>query len=90
MADDKRRVVNELGENYLCPIDSFASVALQRSTEGYGVAVPCLPCCWSQGKRARKAIADLQTAVRKYVPVAEGLPRGPPQRVRSQSGRGRA
>ena len=71
------RVVDESGEDYLYPSENFDLVALQRSTDGYAMSIPRLPGCWSQGKTAREAVDNLQTAVREYVLVAQGLGRGP-------------
>lgn len=48
-------------------------VALHKSDEGYGVSVPGLPGCWSQGATEDEAIANIETAIREYLDVVNDL-----------------
>ena len=48
-------------------------VALQRSEEGYSVAVPGLPGCCSQGATEAEALENIADAIREYNEVAEEL-----------------
>ena len=42
-------------------------VALYPSEEGYGVNVPGLPGCWSQGATEAEALASIADAIREYL-----------------------
>lgn len=42
-------------------------VALYPSEEGYGVNVPSLPGCWSQGATEAEALANITEAIREYL-----------------------
>ena len=48
-------------------------IALQQSEEGFGVSVPGLPGCWSQGTTEQEAIANAEGAIREYLAVVEQL-----------------
>ncbi len=47
-------------------------VVLHQSEEGYAVACPGLPGCWSQGDTEAAAIANIQDAIQEYL-AAIGL-----------------
>ena len=42
-------------------------IALYPTEEGYGVSVPALPGCWSQGATAEEAMANAADAIRDYL-----------------------
>jgi predicted RNase H-like HicB family nuclease len=42
-------------------------VALYPSEEGYGISVPSLPGCWSQGATAEEALSNIADAIRDYL-----------------------
>jgi predicted RNase H-like HicB family nuclease len=42
-------------------------VALYPSEEGYGVNVPGLPGCWSQGVTEAEVLANIADAIREYL-----------------------
>ena len=46
-------------------------IAIQRSKEGFGVSVPGLPGCRSQGATEAEAIDNIQDAIRAYLAVVE-------------------
>jgi len=46
-------------------------IALHRSEEGYGVSVPGLPGCWSQGATEPEALDNIRDAIREYLAVVE-------------------
>lgn len=46
-------------------------IALHRSEEGYGVSVPGLPGCWSQGATEAEAIENIRDAIREYLAVVD-------------------
>ncbi|MGE5195137.1 MAG: type II toxin-antitoxin system HicB family antitoxin [Deltaproteobacteria bacterium] len=48
-------------------------VALQKADEGYSVAVPGLPGCWSQGRDEREALVNIEDAIREYIAVANEM-----------------
>ena len=48
-------------------------VALYPSEEGYGVNVPGLPGCWSQGLTELEAVDNIRDAIREYLAVAREL-----------------
>jgi predicted RNase H-like HicB family nuclease len=48
-------------------------IALQKTEEGYGVSVPGLPGCWSQGATEEEAIANIQDAIQAYLAAREEL-----------------
>jgi predicted RNase H-like HicB family nuclease len=51
-------------------------IALHRSDEGYGVSVPGLPGCWSQGATEKEAVENIRDAIREYLSVVEEQLRG--------------
>lgn len=42
-------------------------VVIKESDEGYSVACPVLPGCWSQGKTEEEAIANISEAIQDYL-----------------------
>lgn len=42
-------------------------VALFPSDDGFGVSVPSLPGCWSQGATREEALANIAEAIREYL-----------------------
>jgi predicted RNase H-like HicB family nuclease len=60
-----------------CTITSMATyrVVLRKSEEGYSVSCPSLPGCFSQGETEEEALANIQSAIREYLEVAEELAR---------------
>jgi predicted RNase H-like HicB family nuclease len=48
-------------------------IALQKTAEGYGVCVPGLPGCWSQGVSEQEAIANIEDAIQNYLAAREDL-----------------
>jgi predicted RNase H-like HicB family nuclease len=42
-------------------------VVLQKSAEGYTVACPALPGCWSEGDTEEEALANIRDAIREYL-----------------------
>ena len=42
-------------------------IALKRTEAGYSVYCPSLPGCWSQGKTAEEAVANIQDAIHEYL-----------------------
>ncbi len=51
-------------------------IALQQTDEGYGVSVPGLPGCWSQGAAEEEALANIEDAIREYLAARDELLRG--------------
>ena len=51
-------------------------IALHHSEEGYGVSVPGLPGCWSQGATEAEAIDNIRDAIREYLAVVDEQLRG--------------
>lgn len=51
-------------------------IALHKSEEGYGVSVPGLPGCWSQGATEREALENIKDAIREYLAVVNEQLRG--------------
>jgi len=47
-------------------------VLLQKSDEGYAVACPGLPGCWSQGATEVEALENIKDAISEYLAVIEG------------------
>ena len=43
------------------------TVVIKASDEGYSVACPALPGCWSQGTTEAEAIANISEAIRDYL-----------------------
>lgn len=43
------------------------TVALQRTEEGFSVACPGLPGCWSQGVTEQEALENIRTAIHEYL-----------------------
>lgn len=48
-------------------------IVLQHSEEGYSVACPALPGCWSQGGTEQEAIDNIQDAMREYLAAIDEL-----------------
>ncbi len=46
-------------------------VVLHRSEEGYAVACPGLPGCWSQGETEAEALANIREAIQEYLAVID-------------------
>ena len=46
-------------------------IALHQSEEGYGVSVPGLPGCWSQGASENEALENIRDAIREYLSVVD-------------------
>ena len=42
-------------------------IVLKKSEEGYSVACPALPGCWSQGDTEAEAIENIKDAVHEYL-----------------------
>lgn len=51
-------------------------IALHKSEEGYGVSVPGLPGCWSQGATEKEALENIRDAIREYLSVVDEQLRG--------------
>ena len=51
-------------------------VALHQSEEGYGVTVPGLPGCCSQGATEAEALENIADAIHEYLVVAAELVAG--------------
>ena len=51
-------------------------IALLKTDEGYSVAVPGLPGCWSQGTTEEEALQNIQDAIQKYLAVRDELLEG--------------
>lgn len=43
------------------------TVVIKTSKEGYSVACPALPGCWSQGKTEEEAITNIGEAIQDYL-----------------------
>ena len=43
------------------------TVVLKESDEGYSIACPALPGCWSQGKSEEEAVANISEAIQDYL-----------------------
>ncbi|HBB94624.1 MAG TPA: HicB family protein [Blastocatellia bacterium] len=50
-------------------------VVVRESEEGFSVSCPGLPGCWSQGKTAAEALANIQDAIREYLAAINDLGR---------------
>lgn len=48
-------------------------IALQNTEESFGVSVPGLPGCWSQGATEEEALLNIQAAIREYLKAREEL-----------------
>jgi predicted RNase H-like HicB family nuclease len=46
---------------------STYTVVLQQSEEGFSVACPGLPGCWSQGATEEEALENIRTAIQEYL-----------------------
>ena len=44
-------------------------IALRKTEDGYSVAVPGLPGCWSQGATEQEALENIADAIQEYVTV---------------------
>ena len=42
-------------------------IVLKKTDEGYSVACPGLPGCWSQGETEAGAVANIQDAIHDYL-----------------------
>lgn len=42
------------------------TVVIKASDEGYSIACPALPGCWSQGKTEEEAVANIVEAIQDY------------------------
>ena len=57
-------------------------VLLIPSEEGYAVACPALPGCWSQGETRAEALTNITEAIHEYLlSVVEMLPQGETEHV---------
>ena len=43
------------------------TVVIKESDEGYSIACPVLPGCWSQGKSEEEAVANISEAIQDYL-----------------------
>lgn len=41
-------------------------IVLKRTEEGYSVACPSLPGCWSQGDNEQEALENIRDAIQEY------------------------
>ena len=48
-------------------------VALHHDEEGVSVSVPGLPGCWSQGRDAAEALANIADAIAEYLAARDEL-----------------
>jgi predicted RNase H-like HicB family nuclease len=48
-------------------------VLLYQSDEGYSVACPGLPGCWSQGETEAEALANIKDAINEYLAAIDEL-----------------
>jgi predicted RNase H-like HicB family nuclease len=48
-------------------------VRLTKTDEGFSVACPGLPGCWSQGQTEDEALANIRDAIREYLEVRDEL-----------------
>lgn len=48
-------------------------VILKNSEEGYAVACPALPGCWSQGDTEEDALANIRIAIEEYLAACRHL-----------------
>ena len=48
-------------------------ITLQQTDEGYSVAVPGLPGCWSQGATEEEALANIEVAIKEYLEARDEL-----------------
>jgi predicted RNase H-like HicB family nuclease len=51
-------------------------VALRALEEGFAVAVPGLPGCWSQGATEAEALESIKQAIEEYLTVVDGELKG--------------
>ena len=51
-------------------------IALLHDDEGYSVAVPGIPGCWSQGETEAEAVANVAEAIRAYLAARDDLLEG--------------
>ena len=64
------------GAILLLEVQMKYKIAIQESEEGYSVAVPGLPGCWSQGDSEQEALDNIREAIREYLTVVEDQLRG--------------
>ncbi len=57
----------------LVPVSVEYPVILKKSDEGYAVACPALPGCWSQGNIEEEALENIGVAIREYLQAREAL-----------------
>ena len=48
-------------------------VVLEKSDEGYSVACPGLPGCWSQGETEQEALSNIRDAITEYLSVVNEM-----------------
>jgi predicted RNase H-like HicB family nuclease len=48
-------------------------VRVTKTDEGFSVACPGLPGCWSQGKTEAEALANIRDAILEYLEVRDEL-----------------
>ena len=48
------------------------TVMIKASDEGYSIACPALPGCWSQGKTEEEAITNISEAIQDYLAAVSG------------------
>jgi predicted RNase H-like HicB family nuclease len=46
-------------------------VAVYHTDEGFSVAVPALPGCWSEGETEQEALENIEEAIREYLSALE-------------------
>jgi len=51
-------------------------IALLKTDEGYGVSVPGLPGCLSQGRTEEEALQNIQGAIQEHLAVRDDLLEG--------------
>ena len=51
-------------------------VVLHESEEGFAVACPGLPGCWSQGATEAEALDNIRSAIEEYLEAVETLTNG--------------
>lgn len=51
-------------------------IALRETDEGFGVSVPGLPGCWSQGATESEALQNIRDAIQEYLAARDELLEG--------------